>query len=82
MRSKCVNSPVVIKSCKELMGEGFRERKGMFRMNQVQHLELIKQKGCYLFKLEHINHHTTLLLIEASEIVYQNNITWSSIIRE
>ena len=77
---KLLKSPVVVKSCKEFIGMGFRERRGMFRMNRAQHNKLIKDKGYYLFKLEHSNSNTTLSLIKANEIIYQNNITWSSVI--
>ena len=79
---KLLDRPVVVKSCKRRIGIGFKERRGMFRMNLKQHNELVENRGYYLFKLEHPNKHTTLSLIKASEIRYQNNITWSLVIEE
>lgn len=79
---KLLEYPVIIKSCRKFIGIGFRERRGMFRMDLEQHNKLIKDKGYYLFKLEHPNKHTTLSLVKASRIKYQNNITWSLVVEE
>lgn len=79
---KLLEYPVVVKSCKEFIGRGFKERKGMFHMDLEQHNKLIEDKGYYLFKVEHSNKHTTLSLVKASEIKHQNNITWSLVMEE
>jgi hypothetical protein len=74
-----LEGPVEVRTCKETIGIGFKEREGMFRMDRGTHDKLVEQEGSYLF-LVHFNSGRTLIeLIQAKNVKFRRNIPWSTI---
>lgn len=71
------SGPIVVKACKEYIGEKTK-RKGMFRLDPEIHKALVEQKGFYLFQLEKADHTTLLKVVPADKVEFKDNITWTS----
>lgn len=74
-----VDAPVEVRTCKETIGLGFKEREGMFRMSRITHDRLVREEGSYLFIVHFKDKRTLMLMRQAKDVEFRRNIPWHTI---